>query len=284
MADEHAVVIHADFWNDVRVHVLGALTQAGITLGGDDDPEDAHAVCRAYFNVAQKVIWPRPRTVHYSRELRERTLPGIIETGVRLIETRSLAGESLAEHLSARAKRTHTHDWLLNDWGIHHLHVRPAKGDELLYVWEEPATLHFIDVRGHDAMADLDLLEIVLANWPALLHFLPSISGGKAPSAAEIIAARRVGVTAFFPLSNGRVPFPRGRGVTTAAGSSVRAVERADRVLDEARCFEEHYRANAQAFAAEIDVNELRLRYDPAGSRVIETVTGHVWKLRKRHV
>lgn len=276
------ITVHADFQNDVRVHVLQLLTQAGVSLPKNQQ-SDPHRVCVAYFNVRHKVIEPRQRRVHRSRELNTRPFSSDVIAGVQLIEARSIAGESLEAHFSERAMRPHTHDWLLNDWGIHHLHVRPNRGDEVVYAWLEADDLYLVDVRGHQAMADVGLLEIVLANWPELLQLMPifRIERGRGnPSADELDSARRAGVQPLVTLSDGQVYAPRGGGLTTAGGSSARAISQADQVLAKASNIEAEFRKSSGGLAAAVNVSELDLSYDPAAGTVTELKTGQVWAAR----
>jgi hypothetical protein len=273
------IAVHANFWEDVRIHFLNVLTQAGIPLPADQH-DDAQRVLIAYFNVRHKLIEARRRTVHWSKELSQRQLPSDVLLGVQLIEAKSIGGQTLEAHLSDRAVRTHTHDWLRNDWGIHHLHVHLQKGDDLLYVWVEPDALYFLDVREHGAMADMDLVEIVLANWPQLLGPPSTLKGGTNPTATEINEARRAGVQVIVSLSDGNVYYHRGGGVTTAGGSSARAVDRAYGVLRLARDREEYCDAHAADFARKVGLTELHLRYDVVHDVVIETTTGNMWMPR----
>lgn len=267
-------VVRANFWEDVRQHLLLVLAQAGIAVK-PENRGDAHAVCVAYYNVIHKLIEPRPRPVLHSRELAARELPADVASGVRLIEALSIAGESLEAHLSDRAMRAHTHDWLRNNWGIHHLHPFAEKErDELLYVVVEPDSLYLLDVLGHDDMADVKLPEIVLQNWPQLLTPMPGLKGGETPTKEEIDTALRAGVQPIFPLSNGVMYAPRGGGVTTAGGSSVRAVDRTHRVLRLARDRERECREDAERIARTLSLAELHLRYDVMRDVVIETKTG----------
>lgn len=282
MADDagNTIVVHANFLEDLRLSLLNLLTAAGAPVPAAQQ-NDVFAVCRAYFNVAHKVIQPKRRAVLYSQELRRKAsnLAPDLWAGVQLIETRSTVGEPLEEHLSERARRSQTHDWLLNDWGIHHLHVRPGRGSELLYVWTTDDALRFIDLRDHNAMADVDLLEIVLSDWPEQLepYQLRGMRGsydGSNPSAKELNEARRAGVQPLVTLSNGKLYAPRGGGLTTAGGSSGRAVSDADHAMARARDREHHCRRAAKAIARTVGRNELRLRYDITTDTAVEVESG----------
>lgn len=109
------------------------------------------------------------------------------------------------------------------------------------------------------------------------------MKGGETPTNEDVDAALRAGVQPLFPLSDGVVYFPSGGGVTTAGGSSSRAVDRAHRVLGLARDREQECRAGADRFAKALGLTELYLWYDVVRDVVIETVTGNIWMLSERH-
>lgn len=285
--DEPAVpniTFHANFWEDVRVQAIDILKREGVKFDAEAEatPQSAGA---ALFSFAQKLIPAAPRAVRLSAELSAKlsALPPAIQRGVRLIETRSLAGESLEPHLSQRARNVIARDWLLNDWGIHHLHVHASRGPELLFVWVEDDALNLIDVRDHEAMAELELLEIILRNWPALLADCarPGLHGRRErertsskESSKELDEARRAGVQPLVTLSDGKIYGPRGGGLTTARGSSALAVMRANRLLKHARAREQQCRAQAKLIAEGLRASELRLRYDFEQDRAIELCSG----------
>jgi hypothetical protein len=161
------------------------------------------------------------------------------------------------------------------------MHV--AWGDELLYAMVEPDDLYLLDVRPHSAMADIDLLEIVLANWPSLLRQCPGLQGsadGASPTAEELQDARRHGVQPLLALSDGRVYGPRGGGLTTARGSSAHAVSETGSDLRKARDLEEKCRTLSGGIACDLNLSELHLTYDPVACTITETKARHVWPTR----
>jgi hypothetical protein len=146
----------------------------------------------------------------------------------------------------------------------------------------EPDDLYLIDVRPHSAMADIDLLEIVLANWPSLLRQCSGLKGsadGANPTAEELQDARRHGVQPLLRLSDGRVYGPRGGGRTTASGSSAHAVSETACVLRKARDLEEKCRTLSGGRARDLNLSELHLTYDPVACTNPEKA-GHVWPTR----
>lgn len=273
------VTVNAEFHHDVRRHLLLMMSQAGIPV----PPEiagDPFKVCVAYWNVRLKIIDPRPRRIHHSKELLGRALPERIRVGLHVLELRCASGTEIHLHLSDRAQRTHTHDWLLNQWGIHHLHVIPGGGPELLFVIVEPDDIRFVDIADHTAFTSLRLPEIVLKNWPQ--HLAPwrmsRVQRIRTPqlTSDEIRVALRAGVQPIVTLSDGYSYGPSGGGVTTAGGSSARAVDRACEVLNRATRLMREVERNAEEIANAMGVAELNLRYDLANDRIVETSSGHV--------
>ncbi|WP_272460004.1 hypothetical protein [Polyangium jinanense] len=132
-----------------------------------------------YFSEKLRRIEERPRTVVWSRELRAKELPEELRTALFAIEASSLAGLDLNPHLSKTIKKAGYNDMLLNDWGIHHMHLGPpstgtdffvGRRDELLFVWPTVDKLYFVDVLGHGHFSDDTLIETTHQNWPHLLE------------------------------------------------------------------------------------------------------------------
>lgn len=274
------VTVHADFLDDVRSYALGLLQQAGISTAAVQTTDTA-AVLEAYFNVVLKVVDSRPRKVQWSAELRGKALLPDVATGVHLIEARCIAGDSLEPHFSKRATKPHTNDWLLNHCSVHHLHVRQPQGDELLYVWVEPDDIYFLDVRGHVAMAGVDLLEIVLANWPELLGPPLPAKGGDFMTADEIDQARRSGLTPPIRLSDGNYYYPAETGLLVGTrdsrGQSFEAGSRADFVMNRTHKLEQLFRQNAEKAAHDAGATELSVHYHPGANVITDANTGHSW-------
>lgn len=98
-----------------------------------------------------------------------------------VIKAKFEAGEDVNLFLSKGVYRLVDHDYLLNDWGIHHLHhndQKKASGDyfnlrsgQLLFVHTTADHLYFIDIHPHNehcVFAQKDLLRAVRNNWPDL--------------------------------------------------------------------------------------------------------------------
>lgn len=203
------------FHDDARAWLAGELTELST---GVPVPDDAFKLACLYFNTARRTIFPARRTVHASAALKAKlaspTVDLTILNAVRAIVLRSEAGESLRPFQSTTVDNIHFHDQLLNEWGIHHLHVgalhesrkerraRAAKGgrrghfvggrNELLFAYVQPADLYLIDLLDHGAFADKALLETMHREWPEVIQRYI----GRALQGAPLIDGRREDVPA----------------------------------------------------------------------------------------
>lgn len=173
------MLIEMSFFDDVRIGFSADLQRLGYDLPAltGHARNDAHRVCVDHWNAHARRIPVRPRTVHWSRELRSReaSLSVEIRNGLAVVEREIQAGDDLTARLSRQlAKAKLKPDLMLNDWDIHHLHLdaahRAGGTAEILFVLVRPDAAYFIDVRHHGAWADGDLIEIVHANWPATIE------------------------------------------------------------------------------------------------------------------
>ncbi len=87
-------------------------------------------------------------------------------------------------------------DLLLNDWGVHHLHLSTAveadgfveRNDPLLFAMFRSEKAYFLDIGTHQSFADDRLVRIAVENWPSDQLFWES---------GETLFARRTSPTAL---------------------------------------------------------------------------------------
>jgi hypothetical protein len=137
-------------------------------------------------------------------------------------------------------ERNASKDGLLDDWGISHLHLgRRLKGKFIrrskfvLLTFFTDSDAYLLGVFDHGHWADVELLEILHANWPkAIAHartgLKPSFSGS--PTAQEITRAREAGVAALITLADGTVYAPPNWGYSTAR-VAISVVEQDNKLL-----------------------------------------------------
>lgn len=251
---------------------------------------DPEYLLERFFRVLSKMIAPRPRVVHYSAEMQaklgslgERYRQPLIE-----IEKRFAAGGDLTEFLSRLTETADVPDAMLNDFGIHHLHLgmkrspsakRVERSDLLLLVCVRPDDAYFVDVRPHPQQSDPDdvgwsdqeYLWIIDRNWSHLLdpYELPGVNGDTITD-IERKALRCKNVNVVIQLGD-RAIAPPGGG-TTASGANLTHRIAADRLLDLIRKTQEAIEANWSQLRRDLeqagiqvnDDTELRLvRIDP---------------------
>lgn len=244
--------VRARFADDLRDEMLRWLRSNGY-----QDPKrlDHDGVSFAFHNVHRRLIAPDPRKVVWSRQLRARApvLHSFHQTGLAEIERRATAGEDLTPHLSRRVRKTDYYDGLLDDWGIHHLHLgttigtdghvvdpphgTPWHNGEILYVYVRPDAIYLLDVLGHGAhFGNEHLIDVLHSNWPDLIArykypdvYIELISP---PTAEERVDLRRGGVQVpAATTKDGTMYFPLGGGISTSR-MGARNVTESDYLFD----------------------------------------------------
>ena len=245
--------LELDFYADWMATIRGALQALSYQPPADD--QDATI---AYFNVLKRLVPARPRRVAVAPSL---LCPPEVRAGYDEVTRKVIAGESLRPHLSRRLADRDFSDLLLNDWGIHHLHlgtVVQADGfvtrtGPVLFARFLADDAYFIAVPKHGAWSEVQILELFAASWPdqmaryELRGVAPS-RDGKNPTSQEIHRARSGGVQVLITIA-GKVYFPMGGGINTAAGS-MEVVHIMDQSVMRVRAFEENVvRAKDEIFA-----------------------------------
>jgi hypothetical protein len=221
--------IELDFEADWTATLRGALKALGY-----EPPVEDQAAHIAYFNVRKRLVPVRQRKVHEAPSL---TCPPEVQAGYEEVRRKVEAGEDLRPHLSRGLVKRDFNDLLLNDWGIHHLHLGTVlEGDgfvkrtgPVLFARFLADDAYFIAVPKHgpgksDAWSDVQVMECFAAAWPEqmsryeLRGVAPSRSGGN-PTSKEIARLRAAGVNTLITVG-GTVLGPMGGGISTAKVST----------------------------------------------------------------
>jgi len=128
------VKIEMDFVEDIRARCVAELAAFDYKLppSSGDAHKDAHDACVDYWNATNRRIPLRTRQVHWSNELRARepSLAPDARSALATIEQESRKGEDLNRRYSKSLKKLQYNDLMLNDWGIHHLHLGLVVGKD----------------------------------------------------------------------------------------------------------------------------------------------------------
>lgn len=205
-----------------------------------------------YFDLVQKLIFPCPRSVEYSHELKQKMQEVLDEETVEVIKIFTddfILGKNMNCHLSTNISKSGTKDYLLNVWNIYHLHLNKKvvstikdmkkNREGLLLVCIVSGTkVYFVDVIPHPTTEDflnLDFLRIVQANgWMKEIGFREIegyISGSITPAIEEcdkIFKMYTSGMNIGFDV-NGKGYLPS--NVIASSRDSMQYVEKYNRII-----------------------------------------------------
>jgi hypothetical protein len=209
-------------------------------------PEDMIAdneVLIRYFDSLRRWPVPQPRKLHIAHDFH---CPDEVKVGWDVLRAKVTRGESILPHLSMRHSSLANLDGLLNDWGVHHLHlgtkphakdaryVRRTKRVLLALITEED--FYAINVLpSHGGWEAKDIIESLHRNWPCCLASY-KIGGIRADDLDDVSRRqlRRSNIGTFTCVSDGTTYGAIGGGVVSS-GVSFIAVRRAAQALQEVK-------------------------------------------------
>src|SRR5579862_9671134 len=145
---------------------------------------DAHAALVVYYNWASRLVPPQPRLVRKSKAFERNPLTAQRASDLNLIIADIERGRNLTKYLSKGILRSPVKmpdekradiDLLLNDWGVHHLHlssiVEPdgfvKRDGPLLFVSFTEDAAYLIDTMKHGDWCREHVLEVLANEWPS---------------------------------------------------------------------------------------------------------------------
>ncbi len=190
------------------------------------------------------MISPRPRQIYRSAEL---NCPPGLQAGLDTVTEKLKQGEDVKPHLHTRiATDPDYYDGLLDDWGIHHLHLGTkvwkdgfmARTNEVLFVRVTDDAAYVLQVLPHKNAIDPDLgnwvnselLKIIHRNWPDSIARYRFPTGIRLAQSISDRDRQRARPYVALPTEvDGVVFMPLGGGATTA-GVGVETVEICDQI------------------------------------------------------
>lgn len=184
------------------------------------------------------------------------------------------SGVDMATYLSRDARRpdgANFHDLLLNDWAIHHLHLRPQghpkfRQRDLVYAAFGFGEAFLIDVRPHGDWAKQELNDIVERNWPGMIERLPWVEVACPLDDETLLLARgkpgkRTHLTTLATLADGSPIFGNGCG-SMSSGLSAWVRDVADRYCEHVVWLGDVVEANFDQFISDGRSSSARLRLE----------------------
>ena len=285
----------ADFKEDLRQQFRHDLTKAGYTLPAAT--LDAQETAIRFHAIWLRWIQPRPRRVVWSAQLLARALAPDVRLALSTIEAESIGGLDLNPRSSRQQRKAMFNDWLLNDWGVNHLHLG-AQGahkagfagstSDLLFVWVADEDVYFLDVKDHrvfDTRCDESFVEIIHANWPGIIdpyRLRGAVGLERKCTAEERVLMRSRFINVLVETADGSVFAPIGGGMT-GKGASIQATQWTIEVFRAVKAHHDWCATHAEALADEIlrlhgtrpsnlrglhvrlDGNKLMLHHEPTG-------------------
>jgi hypothetical protein len=182
-------------------------------------------------------------------------------------------------------------DLMLNDWGVHHLHISTQiepngfvkRDGPLLFAVFKPQVAYLIDIMKHGDWTRDRVLEVLATEWPdegVIYEVKGILDGPKSYSNEERAKLRAAGLSAPFVKINGRFFAPAG-GIS-AAGTSDNASISSGHIMRTLALFEERIRADPTPIIETIrhhggrptDAPEFEFSFFQDGFGVIETTSG----------
>lgn len=152
-------------------------------LGYQTPRKDTYDLLTALFNLQDKTVNVKRRSVHISKELRSKEIEKPFDDYLKQIRNRFKNGKDINPYLSVMSVKPYKKDLLLYDWGVHHLHLGNKlnekgfieRSDYILFFVLKENDVYFIDVTKHKLedkteFSQQHLLEILKRNWPYLLE------------------------------------------------------------------------------------------------------------------
>ncbi|HLO88857.1 MAG TPA: hypothetical protein VK203_28155 [Nostocaceae cyanobacterium] len=255
-------VCETDFYTDWVNFLKEELSKWGCTI---ENNEDLEKVSFTYFNLRKRRLMPVVREVLISKEF---VCPSQYLAGLELIKERIRRGEDLTPHLSRSVLTDPSYnDDLLNDWGIHHLHlgIVPDARDNrivertgpLLFARFDDNYAYLINVLNHGEWANIDFIRVLHNNWPTSIEHCRAENVSSIEPLGDIQAYRDAGEQTFIEI-DGVVYLPIGGGYTQSR-LSVEVIQYSDYFSAMIRELENRVNNNVSKLVADAQTQGLSL-------------------------
>jgi hypothetical protein len=197
---------------------------------------DAHGALVVYYNWASRLVPPQPRMVHKSQAFEQNPLTAQRASDLALIIADIERGRDLTKYLSRDILRAPVRvpgkrrrpdlDMMLNDWGVHHLHIssiieadgfvkRNEPDEPLLFVSFTPNAAYLIDIMKHGDWCRDHVLGVLASQWPneGVIYEMKTPTAPNPITEEQRANLRGNGYNAAFTF-DGRTFVPRGLMVT----------------------------------------------------------------------
>lgn len=227
---------------------------------------DLHALLVAYHNWMGRQIQPKPRIVLKSNSFKGNPLTQSFATELTVIENEIASGGNVTRYLSRGIRHAASLpsqdlvarrdlDLLLNDWGVHHLHLSNSvdadgfvsRTGPLLFAVFRSEKAYFIDIMPHGSWNNTHLLHVLADEWPndGVIHEIRGIVGlSSSPTDSERAVLRKKAI--MSPIEFGGRFFVPGGGMTIS-GHTIESVRASDNLISKIEKLEKELSSDSQA-------------------------------------
>lgn len=274
-------VVELDFVQDLVTHLRTELISAGFSAAADGANVDDDHVGILYFNTLIRTIDPRPRKVHFAVTYNA-NFPAGQEQLVSALLAKVTRGDDLTPFQSRKLvkKKLHGHDAMLNDWGIHHLHLETTGTKNLLMCHVADDALYAIGFWPHDSWVSKDIIVSLIDSWPDMFerYRRPEMEAPDLTD-AQLLNLRSKNVNALFRHPQRGAYLAIGGGLNSAGGN-VWATTSYDRLVYELDALEEKVRVE---LGQAVPPGTRRLKLEFVGHsplRIVDPDSGRVAAMR----
>jgi hypothetical protein len=301
-----------NFEEDIRQHVLQNLRRDP-RADRELKSKSARDLLIIYGNWLNRLVSTRPRTVHCSTALAANQLASDprYAPGLAGIETKLRNGQDVTLHLSKDIRYgydpdaatgsvpLHRHkdlDLLLNDWGIHHLHLSTEveadgfvkRDGPLLFAAFRPDDAYFIDIMHHGDWTREHIIEVIVNEWPSagLIEEMPEVTASAyTPTEEDRMKLRKAGMNVFLQISS---KFYRSVSGLALSGISLKTTQWVIQVFNATKWFQKRISDDPKYVVQTISAAGMSAPADPdlhfcffenGGYGVVERETGFRFRL-----
>lgn len=220
--------------------------------------QSSEAIVHTFLNLTKRMIRPTPRTILKAQNF---SCPPYLCAGLAEVERKITLGENLLPHLSKQIHKPEFNDALLNDWGVHHLHLGAiidsqgfvARTGPVLFARFDNVNAYLIDVLPHGSWTQQRLVQELHDNWPDSIQHrrIKNVDAIVTPISDEDIGTlRKKRFNTFIDLGGGVVYGPIGGGYMRS-GIGFDVVYEADRCESRLREMQDSIVENIETIAEE---------------------------------
>ncbi len=164
--------------------------------------------------------------------------PAALQTGLDDLEAALSTGAPVWPWQSKLIDRPTREDGLYNDYAVVHFHLGTgaeangyiSRTNELFFAVVDSSFVYEIGIYRHGDWWELDIIDLIDANWPSLLDRVTfrALDVANCPrTREEVKALREANLVSILKLKSGRIVAPLGGGMASN-GTSIEAVRSAD--------------------------------------------------------